>query len=67
MTKKEFIEKYPELNDDGRISILKINLLSTYSTHYLSKNDGYVRDLLQDYSDLIISEKRNFKIDKILK
>ncbi len=67
MTKKEFIEKYPELNDNGRISILKISLLSTYSTHFLSKNDGYVRDLLQDYSDLIISEKRNFKIDKILK
>ena len=42
MTKSDFLKKYPELADDDNISSLKINLLQSYSSHYIAKGDIYV-------------------------
>ncbi len=67
MTKKEFLKKYPELSeDDNNISSLKINLLQSYSTHYMSKGDNYVMNILQDYNNTVLTEKRDIQIDTIL-
>lgn len=65
MTKKDFLQKYPELEDDGNISDIKILLLTNYSKHFYSKEDKKVKNLLDDYNNLMISEIRNKKINEI--
>ena len=66
MTKNDFLKKYPELDDNGDISKIKINLLTGYSTHFLSRKDNKIKGLLIDYNRYIVSEKRDIKIDSIL-
>jgi hypothetical protein len=66
MSKKEFLYKYPEMNDNGEISKVKIELLADYLTHYLSKGDDKIKEMLEDYNKLILIEKRDRKIDIIL-
>jgi hypothetical protein len=65
MTKKEFLEKYPELEDDGNISNMKILLLENYLNSDHFKNDIKIKNLLSDYNSLKISEVRNKKINDI--
>jgi len=66
MIKSEFLEKYPEMNDEGEISKVKINLLADYSTHYIAKGDSKIKEMLDDYNRLILTEKRDKKISLIL-
>ena len=66
MIKSEFLEKYPEMNDDGEISKVKLSLLSDYLTHDLSKGDNKIKVMMEDYRKLILTEKRDLKIDTIL-
>jgi|APCry1669189665_1035243.scaffolds.fasta_scaffold02935_6 hypothetical protein len=66
MTKTEFLSKYPEMNDDGNVSKFKINLLNSYSTHPLSNGDNKVKNMLEDYNRLVITENRDKKINTIL-
>lgn len=66
MTKIEFLSKYPEMDDDGEVSKFKIDLLSEYSTHQLSNGDTKVKNMLEDYNRLVITENRDKKINTIL-
>lgn len=66
MTKSDFLKKYPELADDDNISSLKINLLQSYSSHYIAKGDIYVINLLQDYNNTMLTEHRDSQINIIL-
>jgi len=66
MTEKCFLEKYPEVNEDGKISLTKINLLVTWLTSSLSNNDHKIKNLVEDYNLLILSENRDRKINTIL-
>ena len=43
VTKKDFLKKYPELDDNGEISKLKLSLLQNFSTDSLAKNDFYLK------------------------
>lgn len=64
MDKQEFLKKYPELSDNGDISIFKLNLLREYIPYMQS--DSKIKKLLEDYSLLIKNERRNSKIKFIL-
>ena len=66
MTKFEFLKKYPELDEDGDVSKVKISLLVNYSTHYLSRGDEKIRIMLEEYNNVVITERRDIKIDTIL-
>jgi hypothetical protein len=67
MTREDFVKKYPELVEEDRISELKILLLKNYSRmNYSISNDTKVSDLIVDYDNMILCEKRNVKIDSIL-
>lgn len=68
MTREDFVKKYPELVEEDIISELKIFLLKNYySNSSLSiSNDTKVSDLIVDYNNMILCEKRNIKIDSIL-
>lgn len=66
MTKKDFLEKYPEINEDGKISFTKISLLVNWLKSSLSANDDKIKNLVKDYNLVILSETRDKKIDAIL-
>lgn len=66
MTKSDFLKKYPELDDNGKISQVKLGLLKSYSVHYYAKKDQYVATMLDDFESVLITEKRSQKIDVIL-
>jgi hypothetical protein len=63
MTREDFVKKYPELVEEDIISELKIFLLKNY---YSNSSDTKVSDLIVDYDNMILCEKRNIKIDSIL-
>lgn len=65
MTKSDFLEKYPELADNGEISTFKIRLLSEYIKN--TSNDHKVRCIIEDYNRLVKTQRRNSKIDFILR
>jgi hypothetical protein len=64
MTKSDFLDKYPELSDNGEISLFKISLLSEYITN--TSNDHKVSCIIEDYNRLVKTQRRNSKIDFIL-
>ena len=66
MDRQEFLNKYPELFDNGDISKLKITLLKSYSNYHLSNDDTKVKSLLIDYDNMIKSEKRDKLINTLL-
>jgi hypothetical protein len=67
MTKLEFLIKYPELCEDGNVSIVKISLLKNYTTHSISNGDDKIKNLLKDYEDMSRCEDRDSKINYLLK
>lgn len=66
MTKSDFLKKYPELNEDGQISELKIELLKNYTNHSISDGDDKIKNLLIDYDDMSKCEDRDAKINYLL-
>lgn len=66
MTKEEFIKEYPEIEDDGQISLQKMTLLLQYSTYDISKKDEKVIKLINDYKSLIKMQDRDIKINDLL-
>jgi hypothetical protein len=66
MTKIDFLYKYPELNDNGEISKIKISLLFGYTETLISKGDSKVSKIIEDYNKYKISEVRETKINLIL-
>lgn len=67
MTKKDFLTKYPELNDRGQISEIKIGLLKNYTTHSISIGDDKIKNLIKDYDDMLKCESRDTKIIYLLR
>lgn len=67
MTKSDFLKKYPELNEDGIVSEVKINLLKSYNKHSISNNDSKIKNLLKDFDDMTRCEDRDSKIIYLLK
>jgi hypothetical protein len=66
MTKIDFLYKYPELNDNGEISRIKITLLFGYTDTPVSKGDTKISKIIEDYNKYKISEIRDRKINLIL-
>jgi len=66
MTKLEFLSKYPELNENGEISRIKITLLFGYTDTPVSKGDAKISKIIEDYNKYKISEVRDRKINLIL-
>lgn len=66
MTKIDFLSKYPELNENGEISKIKISLLFGYTETPISKGDSRISNILEDYNKYKISEVRETKINLIL-
>lgn len=67
MTKSDFLKKYPELNEDGNVSVVKINLLKGYTTHSISNGDSKIKNLLKDFDDMSRCEDRDSKIIYLLR
>ena len=67
MTKSDFLKKYPELNEDGIVSEVKINLLKSYNNHSIANNDSKIKNLLKDFDDMTRCEDRDSKIIYLLK
>jgi len=67
MTRSEFLQKYPELNEDGNVSGVKVNLLRSYTTHSISNGDDKIKNLLKDYDNMSKCENRDTKINYLLK
>lgn len=67
MTKSDFLKKYPELNEDGIISEVKINLLKSYNKHSIANNDSKIKNLLKDFDDMTRCEDRDSKIIYLLR
>lgn len=67
MTRSEFLQKYPELSEDGNVSEVKINLLKGYTTHSISNGDDKIKNLLRDYEHMSKCETRDTKINYLLK
>jgi hypothetical protein len=66
MTKLEFLSKYPELNENGEISRIKITLLFGYTDTPVSKGDTKISKIIEDYNKYKVSEVRDRKINLIL-
>jgi len=66
MTKLEFLQKYPELYEDGNVSLVKISLLKSYITYSISNGDDKIKNLLKDYHDMSKCENRDAKINYLL-
>lgn len=66
MTKSEFLNKYPELNENGEISDMKLCLLISYHDNNTFIKDDKIKNLLHDYHTMIKCEKRQEKIEFLL-
>ena len=66
MNEEIFLSKYPELNENGFISDLKITLLKSYLNSDISKEDNKIKDIISDYNKLKIFENREKIINEIL-
>lgn len=64
MSREDFIKKYPELSENNSISEVKILLLKGYMLNQTS--DTKIKNLINDYDNMILCENRNIKIDSIL-
>lgn len=67
MTRKEFLDKYPSLNDDGKISLIKLLLLRDWL--FSNPEDSHLKDLeidLKKHINYIKELKREEKINYIL-
>ena len=67
MTKKDFLTKYPELNEDGQVSEIKIGLLSNYTTHTIANGDDKIKNLIKDFDNMSRCESRDSKINYLLR
>lgn len=64
MTKNQFLEKYPSLNDGGMISDFKLSLLKDWIKIF--PDDRLFKDIKLDHNNLLKKEERNKKIETIL-
>lgn len=67
MTKKDFLTKYPELDEDGQVSELKIGLLRNYTTHTIANGDDKIKNLIKDFDNMSRCESRDSKINYLLR
>jgi len=67
MTKKDFLTKYPELDEDGQVSELKIGLLRSYTTHTITNGDDKIKNLIKDFDNMSRCESRDSKINYLLR
>lgn len=65
MSREDFIKKYPELSENNSISEVKILLLKGYMLNQTS--DTKIKNLINDYDNMILCENRNSKINYIIK
>lgn len=66
MNEEIFLSKYPELNENGFISDLKITLLKSYLNSDISKEDNKIKNIINDYNKLQLFKRRETIIKQIL-